>query len=361
MESLIEGTCSAIRRPAIAGRLWRALAATAVLAASGSNPAAATDFYQGKTISIIVAYPPGDGSDVYARLLTRHLGAHIPGNPSFVVHNRPGASGLLGSNHLYNVAPKDGLTFSIISRSVAIQQITGNTAIKFDAGKFSWIGTASSYQNDAYGLIVRDGAGIKTLDDLRTSARPILFGTSATPGDSFYDIPQIARELWNLNIKLVKGYSSPETILAMDRGEIDGRGIGISALSQFRPDWVKGIGARFIVQFGHQKRWEGMADVPTAYELTSIAADRELISMVELPLLMARPYAAPPGIPADRLQILRQAFMAAHRDPAFLAEAAKLNLEISARSGSDVDAMIANVNNVRPETVQRYIKALARQ
>src|SRR4051812_29923085 len=141
-------------------RAFLRIAAAAVLLGGAWAPAVAADFYQGKSVNIVVSYPAGDGNDVYARLLARHLGSHIPGNPTFVVTNRPGASGLLGANHIYNVAPKDGLTFGIISRSVAIQQLTENPGVKFDATKFGWLGTASSYRDDAYGLIVRSGINI---------------------------------------------------------------------------------------------------------------------------------------------------------------------------------------------------------
>ena len=323
-----------------------------------ANKARASDFYNGKTIEIVVGYPAGNGYDVYTRALARHMGRHIPGNPSFIVRNMPGASGLRAANFLYNVASKDGLMIGSLSRSVPMQQKMRNSSVKFEASKFGWIGTSSSYRNDAYCLVVTDQSPAKSFDDLRTASRPILFGASAVSGDSFFDVVQIAREVFKLNIKLVKGYESPETILAMERGEIDGRAIGVSSLRQFRPDWADGNGVRFLLQFGHKTRWEGLPDVPTGQELAKSKEDLELIKLLELPMLMARPYAAPPGTPPDRLKILRQAFLAAHHDPAFLAETKKLQLDISPLGGDEIEALLVNVEQIPPSTVDRYIAAL---
>ncbi|MCC6887645.1 MAG: hypothetical protein IT536_03840 [Hyphomicrobiales bacterium] len=323
-----------------------------------ANEARASDFYSGKTIEIVVAYPAGNGYDVYTRAIARHMGRHIPGNPSFIVRNMPGASGLRAANFIYNVAPHDGLMIGSLSRSVPIQQKMRNSSVKFDASKFNWIGTSSSYRDDAYCLVVTDKSPAKSFDDLRTASRPILFGASAVAGDSFFDVVQIAREVFNLNIKLVKGYESPETIIAMERGEIDGRAIGISSLRQFRPDWADGKGVRFLIQFAHKTRWERLPYVPTGQELAKSKEDLELIQLLELPMVMARPYAAPPGTPPDRVKILRQAFLDTHRDPAFLAEAKKLQLDISPLGGDAIEALLTNVERIPPSTVDRYIAAL---
>jgi tripartite-type tricarboxylate transporter receptor subunit TctC len=341
------------------GFLYPSLYAALLLMMAASF-ATAADFYEGKSINLMVAYPPADGNDVYARLLARHMGNYIPGHPSFVVTNRPGASGLIGSNFIYNLAPKDGLTMGLVSRSVPLQQITGNPGVRFEATKFNWLGTSSSYQEDAYCLIVRSQIPVKTFEDLRAAKEPVLFGTSAAAGDSFYDVVQIAREVFRLNIKLVKGYGSPETILAMERGELDGRGIGLSALRQFRPTWIENGDVRCLLQFGHKTRYQALPDVPTAQELVKAPEDRALVDLVELPLLMSRPYALPPDVPADRLKILRDAFMATHQDPAFMAEAKKVDLELSPRSGEDIDGLLADVGKLPPGIVQRYIAALAK-
>jgi tripartite-type tricarboxylate transporter receptor subunit TctC len=337
--------------PVVCGMLFLALSGPTVRAA---------DFYEGKSINLVVAYPPADGNDVYARLLARHMGAYIPGHPNFIVNNRPGASGLIGSNFIYNLAPKDGLTFGLISRSVPLQQIMGNPGVRFEATKFNWVGTHSSYQEDAYCLIVRSQVPVKSLDDLRTAKEPLLFGTSAAAGDSFYDIVQISREVFGLNIKLVKGYGSPETVLAMERGELDGRGIGLSALRQFRPTWLENGDVRCLLQFGHKTRYKALPDVPTAQELVKTPEERALVDLVELPLLMSRPYALPPDVPPDRVKVLRDAFMATHQDPAFIAEAKKIDLELSPHSGEDIDGLLAEIGKIPSAVVQRYVAALAK-
>jgi len=331
----------------------RRLIAIAFAAACLAGSAAAEDFYRGKTINLIVGNASGGGYDAYARLLARHMPKYIAGEPLFVVRNMPGAGGMAMSNYLYSQAPRDGLTIGMMSRANPIEPVLGNPAAKFKSEEFTWLGTSSSYEDDAYCIIVRADTPFRTIADAQKPGRALLLGGLAAGGTDT-DIVLIAREVFNLNAQLVRGYSSAELNLAIQRGEVEGRAIGMSSIQTGLGDFLREGKLRFLVQFGHEQRWKVLPEVPTARELAANADDKALLELAELPFLMARPFLAPPGVPEAQASILKQAFMQAHKDADYLREAAQMKVDVSPLSGDEIAKIVTRIAQTPPAVVARY-------
>jgi tripartite-type tricarboxylate transporter receptor subunit TctC len=318
-------------------------------------------FYQGRQVNLVVGYGPGGGYDLTARLVARHIGRFIPGHPTVAVQNMAGAGSLRAANWLYEAAPKDGGTIGLVGSDIPMIGLLGtNPGAQFDARKFTWLGSSSSFGNDAYVLIVRANAKAPTIAAARRKDGPplVLGGTGEGARDG--DVPKILRDALGLNIKQVLGYpDSPSIFLAVERGEIDGRTFDFTSVKTTRPAWLKpGNGFNVLVQFARETRHPELADVPTARELARDDDGRALIAFAETPLLsMARPFAAPPGIPAEPAMALQEAFLAVHRDPQFLAEAARMGLDISPIDAAGVARGIARLAQAPPPVVA-YMKAL---
>jgi tripartite-type tricarboxylate transporter receptor subunit TctC len=321
-------------------------------------PSVAADFYSGKTITLSVGNTAGGGYDIYARLLGRYMGKYIPGEPNIVVKNQPGAGGKVLSNEMYSKTVPDGLTIGMMARDNPLEPVLGNPAARFKADEFTWLGTMSSYADDAYGLVIRADSPIKTIEDARKPGPPLVLGGIAF-GETSADIILIARALFTLNLRLVVGYpGSPDINIAIQRGELDGRAIGISSLQATMGDWWNAGKLRFLVQFGRGTRLASLPDVPTAQELAK-ADDKTLVDFAEVPFRIARPFIAPPKVPADRAAILKRAFMESQRDPAFLKEAKDMQLDISPLSGDEVHEIVARIAHTPPALIQRYKEILA--
>jgi tripartite-type tricarboxylate transporter receptor subunit TctC len=340
------------------GALALALAAVAPPQARADEVA---DFYKGKRVNLIVSYGTGGGYDVYARVLARHMSKYIPGNPSIIVQNMPGAGSLRGANFLYNVAPKDGTTFGTFARNMALLGlIKTNQNVQFDPTKFTWLGSSSSFANDAYVLLVRKDAKVKSFEEARQPGGPPIVLGSTAEGASSDAIAVLLRDWLGFNVKVIPGYTDSGVLfLAIERGEIDGRTVGLSAVRANKPDWLKpnGLG-RVLVVFGRATRHPDFPDAPTARELARNADDRALIEILEMPYSLSRPYAAPPGVPEDRAKALQDAFMATHKDPAYLAEAEKLGIEVSPIGANAVLKLIDKIANTPPEQLKRIEKLI---
>jgi len=337
-----------------------ALALAAILCpARAQDPVEA--FYQGRQINLVVGYGPGGGYDLTARLLSRHMGRFIPGHPSVVVQNMPGAGSLRAANWLFGAAPKDGGTVGLFGSDIAMIALLGtNASVQLDPRKFTWLGSSSSFGTDAYVLVVRADARSPTIAAARqTDSAPILLGGTGE-GARDADVPKILHDALGLGIKQVLGYpDSPSLLLAVERGEIEGRMFDFSWIRQNRPAWFA-PGSRFnvLLQFARETRHPELADVPTARELARDDQGRALIAFAETPLLtMARPFAAPAGVPADRATALQVAFAATHRDPQFLAEAARMGLDISPVDAGGLARGIERLAQA-PPAVAAYMKAL---
>lgn len=336
--------------------------AVATLATMPGRAETVADFYKGKRVNLIVSYGPGGGYDVYARVLARHIGKHIPGNPTIVVQNMPGAGSLRGANYIYNVAPRDGTAFGTFARNVALLGvIKTNQKVQYDPTKFTWLGSSSSFANDAYLLLVRRDAKVKSVGDARRpDGPPIILGSTAE-GASSDAMGVVLREMLGFNIKLIPGYTDSGVLfLAIERGEIDGRMVGLSAVRSNKADWLKPNGLmRVLVVFGRKTRHPDLPDVPTGRELALTDQDRALMDVLEAPYLLSRPYAAPPDVPPDRAKALRDAFIATHKDPAYLEDAAKINIDVSPIGGEEILQLIDRIAKTPADQMQKVEKLIA--
>jgi tripartite-type tricarboxylate transporter receptor subunit TctC len=335
----------------------------AIVALAPKEPRAedVAEFYKGKRVNLIVSYGPGGGYDVYARVLARHMSKYIPGNPTIVVQNMPGAGSLRGANFLYNVAPKDGTAFGTFARNMALLGlIKSNQNVQFDPTKFTWLGSSSSFANDAYVLLVRKDAKVKSVEEARKAGGPPIIIGSTAEGASSDAMAVLLRDWLGFNMKVIPGYTDSNVLfLAIERGEIEGRTVGLSAVRSNKPDWLKpnGLG-RVLMIFGRGSRHSDFPDAPTARELARDAADRELIEIIEIPYALSRPYAAPPDVPPDRAKALQDAFLATHKDPNYLSEAEKLGIEVSPIGRDQVLKMIDKIAKTPAEQLKRIEKLI---
>lgn len=329
--------------------------------ATSAPIANAAEFYKGKTVRVVIGYGAGGGYDRYGRQVARHIGKYLPGKPNVVAVNMPGAGGLKVVKYLYNVAPKDGTTFGIFARGAPMFAFAGGAKkVRFDPLKLSWIGTSSSYKGEAYLLAIRKETGMKSFKDIQKSGKLLNFAATGAGSDG-HDVPLVLRSVFNINAQVVRGYPGGNTLyLAVDRGEMDARMVGYASVKTARPGWLKkDAPVRFLMQFATQTRLPQFPNVPTAQELVTNEEDRALITMLETPFFMARPFAGPPDIPAGRLKILRDAFMAAHADPAYKEEAKRLRLLVSAKSGAEVQKLVEDLSKTPRKLFDRYAAILA--
>jgi tripartite-type tricarboxylate transporter receptor subunit TctC len=343
-------------------RLAIVVLTTATLAASQLHAETVEEFYRGKRITLTVGYGPGGGYDIFARLLARHFGKYVPGNPQLIVQNMPGAGSLISANYVYSVAPKDGTAFGLFARDMPLLGILGhNPNVQFDPRKFTWLGSSSNFSDDAYFMIVRDDAPVKSIADMRRPDGPVLVLGGTAGGATGGDVPRILQEALGLRMKLVLGYrDSAAVFLAMERNEVSGRTTDLSAIKATRPDWLKPNGGyRLLVQFARRTRHPDYQDVPTARELATTKSSLALIEFTEAPLLtMARPFAAPPDVPAERVRALQAAFLAVHRDAEYLEEAAKSGVYIRPVSAKDIVSSIDQMSRASPEIFDKARKLL---
>ena len=317
------------------------VAAVCVLAA-GTQPAraqnAVADFYRGKTVTLTVGYSSGGGYDTYARIVARHLGKHIPGNPQIVVQNAPGAGSMRAANTLYNVAPKDGTAIGMFGRGIALEPLIGTSPAQFEAQKFLWLGSGTE---EAAVVVVWAAKGIKTWADM--ASKPFTVGGEGTGSDpDVYAL--MLRNVFGVKLKLVSGYpGTAEMSLAIERGEVDGRASwSWSSLKSLKPDWISGNKLSLPVQLNLTKSPD-LPGVPLLGEFATTERQRQIMKLVLSRQTMGRPFMAPPGIPAERAKALREAFDATMKDPEFLAEAKLRGQEVNPVSGAALDQLLAEL------------------
>lgn len=313
-----------------------------------------SDFFAGKTMSMTVGYSPGGIYDINARLVARHMVKFIPGTPTMIARNIPGAGGLTQANQLFNVAPKDGTTIGIMGRVAPQMAVLGEPGPQFDPTAFNWLGSSSSYADDAYLLFVRADFGDTTFAQAKKSQKRINFGAGG-PGSSNLSFGNIAREVLGLNLGIVKGYAGAAPIvLAMQTGELDSTIMGLSSILAGQRDLIESKRIAAVVQFGRTTRHPDYPNTPTAREAAQTDEDRAMIELAEAPFFMALPFAAPPGVPADRVKLLREAFMKSHKDKEFLADAEKLKLDVSPIDGEAVEVLIRRMASTPPAVIKRF-------
>lgn len=339
------------------------LAAAAVVAASAgtANAQSVAEFYKGKTVRVIIGYAAGGGYDRYGRQVARHIGRHIPGNPTVIAQNMPGAGSYKAVNYLYNTAPKDGTIFGTFARAAPILAFAGKSKqARFDPLKLTWIGSSSSYKGESYLMVVRKDSGITSIEDMQKAKKPLNFAATAFGSDGT-DVPIVLRSILGINVQPLRGYPGGNTLyLAVDRNEAQARMVGYASMKTAHPQWLeKDSPVRVVLQFATKDRLPQFPNAPTAQEVVHNQADQDLLNLLETPFFMARPFAGPPGIPADRTKALRAAFMAAHEDPKYKYEAKKLRLLTSPVDGIAVHKLVQRLSNMPRELYDRYSNILA--
>jgi tripartite-type tricarboxylate transporter receptor subunit TctC len=347
-------------RPSGLGKLCALLFISTLLNATGANADPVADFYKGKQIQMVVGHSPGGGYDIYARLLARYLGPYVPGNPTIVVQNMTGAASLVSANYVYGKAPKDGTVIGMIDRGLPLMAILGtNPNVRFDPAKFTWLGSTSSFADDAFLLIARKDAAVKTVEDARRSGGPKLIVGVTADGATDKDVAVLFRDVLGFNLKIIAGYRGGNEInLAVDRGEVDARLTALSGTSASRPAWfLPDSPMHVLVQFARATRHPRFPDVRTARELARDPISLTLVELAELPYQMSRPFVAPPGIPPDRAKALEAAMINACKDVNFLAEAASLKLDVSPIDGDAMLKLIGRLAKSPPDALEK-MKAL---
>ena len=330
----------------------------------GSAPVRAqAPYFQGKTMTIVVGYQAGDGYDIWARLLAAHIGKHIPGNPGVVVQNMPGAGSMIAANYIYGVAKPDGLTLGSIGPSLYIDQLVGKKEVQFDWAKFGWVG---STENTPWLLYMKTDTPYKTIEDVRKAAQPPKCSATGT-GTSGHFIPKLLEEAVGAKFTVVMGYQGgAEQDLAFERGEVVCRSLSIPTFFAREPftTWRKKNMVRILMQTG-RKRDPRMPDVPTIHELMNEyktpPATRSLVTVILAGGDLGRPFITPPGLAADRLKTLRDAFQKTMTDPAFLADVKTRKLEADPDFGEQLETIAKEAVNQPREVVERMKKLLGEQ
>jgi tripartite-type tricarboxylate transporter receptor subunit TctC len=321
---------------------------------------AQTPFYQNKTITVVVGYQAGDGYDIWARLLAAHMGRHIPGQPNMLVQNMPGAGSMIAANNIYNVARPDGLTMGAIGPSLYLDQVIGKKEVQFDWGKFGWVG---STENTPWLFYMSTKTPYKSIDDVRKAKEaPKCSATSS--GTSGHFIPKLLEEALGAKFNVIMGYrGGAEQDLAFERGEVVCRSLSIPTFFAREPftTWRKTNRVRILMQTG-RKRDPKMPAVPTIHELMdeykTPVATKSLVTVILASGDLGRPFITPPGVPADRLKALRDAFRKTMSDPAFLADVKTRKLEIDPDYGEALETLAKEVVSQPREIIERMKKLL---
>src|SRR5499426_678370 len=325
---------------------------------TGGASASAQQFYKGKTVRIVVGFAAGGGFDTYARAIARHLGKHIPGNPSIVVDNMAGAGSLLAANDLYNRAKPDGLTIGNFIGSLIQQQLFESKGVEFDARKFEWLGVPVQ---DSTACALTKASGITSLEQWLAAKEPVKLGGEA-PGTNDSDAPRILKLALGLPIQLIEGYKGTSQIrLAAEAGEVAG---GCWTWESIKVTWRKALDAglvNVVLQINRERHSE-LTQVPNAIEYAKTDEGRQLLHLgVHDPGAILRAYALPPGTPKDRVEILRKAFMATIKDTDFLTEMKKSNFAINPLPGEQVEKIITEFFKLPPAQVARLKEVLGVQ
>jgi len=326
------------------------LSVLAILLPSAAQAQDVAEFYRGRTLSLIAGFNPGGGADTYARLVARHLGKYVPGQPNVVVRNMQGAGSVIAANHVYNVSPKDGSELGLFAGNITIDPLIGGTQHKYDARAFNWIGAPSS---DSNVCLSRPESSFKSIDDVLK--REMITGTAGT---STYDFPVVMNNVIGAKFKLVKGYGGSAALrLAMERGEIEGFcGVGYNSM---RTAGLTEGRANILVQVGLARNAH-MPNVPFIFDYAKSEEDRQIFRLVFGWLDLERPIGAPPGVAAERVQALRDAFDRAMKDPALLADAEKAQLGIEPMRGSAIAAFVEEAYRTPSDVAAKAAQMLGR-
>ncbi|MGE5539471.1 MAG: Bug family tripartite tricarboxylate transporter substrate binding protein [Gemmatimonas sp.] len=326
------------------------------LIATAAAPAAAdavSDFYRGKRINLIIGYGTGGGYDQYARVLARFYGDHVPGNPTIVPQNMPGAGSRKAANWLYNVAPKDGTALATLGQNTPTDQALGAEGIQFDVRKFNWIGNMVVVNNS---LAVWHTSGVKTIEDARRKVIPVGATGAASPSVLY---PQVSNNILGTRFKIISGYPGGGDInLAMERGEVMGRGSNSwASWKSTRPDWIRDHLINILFQVGPQREPD-LSDVPLWTDLARNDEERRVLEVLSGDVAVGRPIIGPPGLAEDRVRALRVAFDETMKDPRFVAEAASQRMDIRPLGGEELQGIVARIVDLSPRVVEMVRNAI---
>ncbi|HEX9674195.1 MAG TPA: tripartite tricarboxylate transporter substrate-binding protein [Burkholderiales bacterium] len=321
--------------------------AIAALAAGLPLGAAQSASFEGKTITIVVGFKAGGGYDRLARVLARHLPKHLPGSPTVIVQNMPGANSIISANHVYNIAKPDGLTIASFNRNLVLAQLTNVSGVKFDQTKFAWIGSPAS---ESTVLAVRADLPYKTFDELKKAGKTLVAGATG-PGANTYDFPLLLRELLGVDLKIVSGYAgSSDIMLALERKEVDLRA---GSYSSIRPFVDRGA-VRLLIRGSAVE--SGIENLPVDEELAPNAKAKAVMALRSAPEIVGRPYVLTPGTPDDIVNTMRKAFADALKDPELLAEAKKNKMRLKFMPGDEALKVVKDVLSQPKEVVDEFGK-----
>ncbi len=327
-----------------------ALAGLGALAAFGAVPAMAQtagESLAGKTVTMVIGFGPGGGYDQWGRVVARHIGKHLPGNPTVVPQNMPGAGSLLAANHIYNAAPKDGTVMGIIARDAGIADLTGMQGARFEAPKFGWLGSPSTETNVC---IAYHTAKVDTVKDLLE--RELIIGNTG-PGTGTYSYPKALTGLLGMKFKLISGFpSSSDVFLAMERGEVEGICESYDSVVGKRPDWVEKGTVKVLFQ-GATEPNPTLKGVPFILDLAKTEEERQALRFLYAGQGIGRPFVAPPDLPPERVKMLRDAFNATMKDPEFIADVKKQKLDLDPQNGEQIERLIKDIYATPKPVIQR--------
>jgi tripartite-type tricarboxylate transporter receptor subunit TctC len=310
------------------------------------------EFYKDKTVAMIIGGSPGGGFDTLARGIARHIGKHIPGNPTVVPRNMAGAGGLLAMDHLYNIANKDGSVIALVGNTTPFVPLVSGKPARFDPLKMNWLGTPSI---ETPMVLVWNTVPVKTVEDLKT--KEITMGASGADSPQAF-FGRLINTTMGTKMKIITGYQGQnEIFIAMERGEVDGfPSAPYSSITSTRPNWLRDGSARAVLQYGPEPLKE-LSDVPWAQALITNDDDNELMKVANAPNAMGRPLVMPPGVPADRLAAMRKALADTFTDPEFIEEARKIGLLVNApRTGEQLLDVLQSAYASVPATIERLRK-----
>jgi tripartite-type tricarboxylate transporter receptor subunit TctC len=333
----------------------RALALAFAALVAGIAPACAqslADFYTGKKLQMVIGFGPGGGYDLWGRTVARHLGNHLPGKPSMVPENMPGAGSFTAANHIYTLAPKDGTVMGIIARDAPLGPLTGADGARFDALKFTWIGSPTEETNVC---ISYKTSKVKTFDDLLKTE--LVIGDTGA-GTGTYTYPRVLNAMVGTKFKIIGGFpSSNDVFLAMERGEVEGICESLDSVNGKRPDWIKSGTVNLLFQGGSEPN-PAIKDVPFIYNLAKTEEQKQAINFVYSGQGIGRPFVSPPGMPADRTKALRDAFEATMKNPAFIEDAKKQKLDVEPVSGDRILEILKSLYGTPKPVIDKVSKIL---
>jgi tripartite-type tricarboxylate transporter receptor subunit TctC len=342
-------------------RLYATAAVLTLLLTSLQNAAAQSveQFYRGRNVTFLVASAPGGVNDLMARLIARHLGNHIPGKPTIVVQNLQ-AAGLVLANRIYTNAEKDGSVIAILERGTPQLAVQGDSNARFDPLRMTWLGSVSSYANDAYVLWVNASLPVKSVEDLRRPGGPVLRTGTTGAGATNLVFTIISKEVLGLNVQNIRGYrGAADVFLAQQRGEVDAQIVGHSAIRVGQASLYRSGFFRPLIAFARTTRAPDLPDVPIARELTNDPKALALLAFAEAPFFMALPLVAPPDLPPDRAKALQTAFMEMTKDPGFVAEIEKMGQDLSPIDGDAVRKIISDMGATPKDVIARFNEIVA--